>query len=80
MTKLKILKDIHEDKYMGWIGDPSYFDMIDELKAAVMEWYNLAKDCDCPGVSWNNPDEAIAFNEGIEWFCKHFFNLEDEND
>ena len=83
--KLKTLKDASHPTYT--YDDVDYdtdFDAvyIDDLKTFAREWYEKSKLCDCPGVCWNedNVDNAVAFNEGIEWFCKHFFDLDDEDD
>ena len=71
MNRLKTLKDI--DSYADSQEIP-----LDLLQKWGREWKHKAWLADCPGVSWNDPNRALAFNEGIEWFCKHFFNLEDD--
>lgn len=82
--KLKTLKDIEQIKTweVGKEADSYYTVKLDELKKVAREWMHEAYLADCPGVSWKveNIDNALAFNEGIEWFCKHFFNLEEDED
>jgi len=80
-TRLKTLKDIKND-YNDWYDRTTVDYVLDNIQKYAREWYKEARIGDCPGVSWeeHNIDNAFAFNEGIEWFCKHFFNLEDEDE
>lgn len=71
-----LIKDAEGKHYYGYIVDF----INNELAIAAEKWMKEASLSDCPGVSWKeeNIENALAFNEGIEWFCKYFFNLEDE--
>lgn len=58
----------------------SPFVFVMDLQDAAKKWLKESRACTCLGAYWqeDNIENAVAFNEGIEWFCKHFFNLRDE--
>lgn len=74
---MKTLKDIYDYSKMSYISDEAD-EVVNDLKDAAREWLKEAEYADLPGVSWDDTDRALAFNEGAEWFIIKFFNLEDE--